>query len=520
MTADRVLALDVGTQSVRALLVDGRGSIHAFARVPIEPYRSPSPGCAEQDPETYWQAIGEACARIWAQPEGRRDALAGVALTTQRGTVVVTDAEGRPLRDAMVWLDQCRASDPPRVGGLTGLAFRALGVRDTVAAFGADVELNWLVETEPDTVRRIAHYAFLSGFLSHRLTGEWRDSVGCQVGYVPFDYKRQRWAARSDWKWRIAPYDAAWLPELVPVAGELGRISPAAAEATGIPAGLPLIAAAGDKACEALGSGALAPDVAAISLGTTATVSTHQRRYVEPVPLVPPYPSAVPGTYSLEVQVYRGYWMVEWFKREFGAAEVARAERDGLAPEALFDELLAGTPPGAMGLMLQPFWSPGIRIPGAEAKGAVVGWGDVHTRAHLYRAIVEGLAYALREGSERIARRAKTPLRELRVAGGGSQSPAAVQLTADVFGLPAGVPHTPEASGLGAAIDAMVGVGLQPSFETAVAEMTRLASVRDPDAATRATYDELYHRVYRRLYARLKPMYEEIRRITGYPSRV
>ena len=125
-------------------------------------------------------------------------------------------------------------------------------------------------------------------------------------------------------------------------------------------------------------------------------------------------------------------------------------------------------PPGSMGLILQPYWSPGVRVPGPEAKGAVIGWGDVHTRAHLYRAILEGLAYALREGAERTVKRTKVPITELRVSGGGSQSPAAVQLTADVFGLPASRPHTHETSGLGAAIDAAVGLGLHPSFEAAV----------------------------------------------------
>ncbi len=269
-----------------------------------------------------------------------------------------------------------------------------------------------------------------------------------------------------------------------------------------------------------LGSGALEPHVGAISLGTTATFNTTRRRYVEVIPAVPPYPAAVPGAWSLEVQVQRGYWMIEWFKREFGAAEVARAGAVGLEPEVLFDDLLAATPAGAMGLVLQPYWSPGVRIPGPEAKGAVIGWGDVHTRAHLYRAILEGLAYALREGAERTVRRTRVPIRELRVSGGGSQSPAAVQLTADIFGLPTSRPHTHETSGLGAAIDAAVGLGIHPSFQAAVSAMTRMAETRDPDPVTHAVYDELYRQVYLRMYERLQPLYAEIRRITGYPPEV
>jgi len=198
---------------------------------------------------------------------------------------------------------------------------------------------------------------------------------------------------------------------------------------------------------------------------------------------------------------------------------LAQAAQLGVPPEALFDDLIRDTPPGSMGLLLQPTWSPGIRIPGPEAKGAIIGFGDVHTRAHLYRAILEGLAYALREGGERAARRAKAPLRELRVSGGGAQSPAAVQLTADIFGLPTGRPHTHETSGLGAAIDATVGLGIHGTFSSAVAEMTHVAETVDPDRIRHELYDDLYERVYRRMYGRLKPLYEEIREITGYPPR-
>jgi len=502
------------------MIFDPQGNLLARTKVPIEAYVPGPPGCCEQDPELYWRSIGEACRQLWALPEGRRDALAGVALTTQRGTVVVTDEAGQPLRRAMVWLDRCRAEGLPRLGGKWGLAFRAIGATKTVATFTAEAEANVLRHNEPQTWARIHHFLFLSGFLAHRLTGRFVDSVAAQVGYVPFDYKALAWAKDGDWKWQSVPIRREWLPELVPPGGTLGTITAAAAEATGIPVGLPLVAAAGDKACEVLGSGALEPHVGAISLGTTASFNTTHRRYVEVIPIVPPYPAAVPGRYSLEVNVYRGYWMIEWFKREFGAAEVARARDLGVDAESLFDELVAATPPGSMGLVLQPYWSPGVRVPGPEAKGAVIGWGDVHTRAHLYRAILEGLAYALREGAERTVKRTKVPVTEIRVSGGGSQSPAAVQLTADIFGLPAAVPHTHETSGLGAAIDAAVGLGLHPSFEAAVAAMTRIAETRDPDPVSHALYEELYRTVYLRLYERLQPLYEEIRRITGYPPEV
>jgi sugar (pentulose or hexulose) kinase len=313
--------------------------------------------------------------------------------------------------------------------------------------------------------------------------------------------------------------DAAILPDLVPPASRLGEITREAAEATGIREGTPLIAAAADKACEVIGAGCLSPHIACLSYGTTATINTTHRRYIEVIPLIPPYPSAVPGAYSLEIQIYRGYWMVTWFKREFGQVEQSLASEMGIEAEELFNELVNSVPPGSMGLMLQPFWSPGLRMPGPEAKGAVIGFGDVHTRAHLFRSILEGVAYALREGAERITRRSGVEIREVRVAGGGSQSSAAMQITADVFGIPTTRPHLYEASGLGAAIDAAVGIGLHPDFGTAVSEMTRVGTTYEPNPTNQRIYDELYNRVYLRMYPRLRPLYEEIREITGYPPK-
>ncbi|MHB8834167.1 MAG: FGGY-family carbohydrate kinase [Candidatus Methylomirabilia bacterium] len=515
MAGDQILAIDNGTQSVRALLFDTRGKLIAKCRVPIEPYFSDAPGLAEQHPEVFWQAVCQACRGLWALPGVDRERIAGLALTTQRGTVVNLDREGQPLRPAILWLDQRRAKGLKPVGGLWGAAFRVAGVSSTVAHLQEQAEANWIRTHQPGIWDRTHKYLFLSGYLTYRLTGRFTDSVGCQVGYVPFDYRRHRGWGPHDWKWLAVPMDPSLLPRLVPPAGLLGEVTPEAAAATGIPAGLPLIAAAADKACEVLGAGCLEPQVGCLGYGTTATINATHRRYVEATRLIPPYPAAVPGAYSLEVQIFRGYWMVSWFKQEFGQREEGLARERGIAPEALFDELVRAVPPGSEGLLLQPYWTPGIKSPGPEAKGAIVGFGDVHTRAHVYRAILEGLAFALREGAERIARRSGVALTEVRVVGGGSQSDAAMQLTADVFGLPASRTHVYEASGLGAAIAAAVGLGLHPDFGAAVAAMTRRGETFQPQPETRRLYDGLYRDVYLRLYERLRPLYEKIGRITA-----
>jgi sugar (pentulose or hexulose) kinase len=507
---ENILAIDNGTQSVRALLFDPRGNLLAKQRIPIEPYYSTAPGLAEQDPEVFWRAVCEACHGLWAQGVDK-SSIAAVAITTQRGTVINVDKHGKPLRHAILWLDQRRIEGLKPVGGLWGAAFALAGASQTVAYLQAEAEANWIRANQPQVWNETHKYLFLSGYLTFRLVGQFVDSISSQVGYVPFDYKAQAWAKSWDWKWQAVPMDKRILPDLIPAASPLGEISAEAASATGIPEGLPLIAAAADKATEVLGAGCLESHIGCLSYGTTATINTTHKKYVEVIPLIPPYPAAVPAAYNLEVSINRGYWMVTWFKQQFGLREQNIADERGIEPEALFDELVRSVPPGSDGLVLQPYWSPGLRFPGPEARGAVIGFSDVHTRAHLYRAILEGLAYALREASDRTARRSHVPITELRVAGGGSQSDAALQLTADIFGLPASRPHVYEASGLGAAMDAAVGTGIHKDFSTAIREMTHIRDTFEPDRKTHARYNELYHGVYKRMYDRLKPLYEFMR---------
>ncbi|MET1080221.1 MAG: FGGY-family carbohydrate kinase [Pseudomonas sp.] len=513
-----LLAIDNGTQSVRALLFDLQGNLLGKGKVELQAYYSRQPGWAEQDPEYYWQNLGEACRRLWQQVDIDKRLIQGVSLTTQRGTVINVDAEGVPLRPAMLWLDQRRAEVRGRIKGPWGWLFKLIREEATVDYFRAQAEVNWIAQHQPEVWARTHKLLLLSGFLTHRLIGQYLDSVACCVAYLPFDYKALDWAGPRDWKWLSMPVRREQLPDLRKPGELLGHISAEASRLTGIPEGLPLIAAGADKACEVLGAGGVEPGTACLSYGTTATINTTRAKYLETIPLIPPYPSAIPDHYNTEVMIYRGFWMVSWFKQEFGLREMQRAKALGVEPEALFDELVNGVPAGSMGLMLQPYWSPGIREPGLEAKGSIIGFGDVHTRAHLYRAILEGLAYALRQGKEQIEKRSGNAITRLRVSGGGSQSDAAMQLTADIFGLPAERPHTYETSGLGAAIDCAVGLGLYPDFPTAMAAMTRVGQVFQPQVEAQRTYDRLYREVYQRMYKQLKPLYLKIREITGYPA--
>jgi sugar (pentulose or hexulose) kinase len=514
---EQILVFDAGTQSIRAALIDPLGVIHHMVKTPFEPYFSRRPGWAEQEPDFYWQNFAATSCKLLSTEGVDTDRIAGVAVTSQRATMVNLDKDGMPLRPAILWLDQRKAEMDNMLSPLISGALKALHQYGVVEKAVRESKSNWLRQNQPDIWEKTHKFLFLSGFWIQRLTGEYRDSVGSQVGYVPFDYKRHRWAGKRDLKWQFFPMDPALLPELVPPGGLLGYITRKASRETGIPEGLPVIAAATDKACEVLGAGCRSPETACLSYGTTATVNTANPKYVEIKPFVPPYPGALPDTYNTEVMVYRGFWMVSWFKKEFGLREQQIARERGIAPEALFDELIRDIPPGSMGLTLQPYWSPGINTD-ADAKGAIIGFGDVHTRAHLYRAILEGLGYGLKEGLQVLQKRNKVPITSLRVSGGGSQSDAAMQITADIFDLPAERPHTYETSALGAAIDGAVGLKLHPDFDSAVRAMTRVAEVFEPIPVNRDLYRELFERVYRKLYRRLKPIYNHIREITGYPA--
>jgi len=518
MSGVKLLAIDVGTQSARAIVFDAQGRLLARAQKIFEPtYHSPQPGWGEQHPAVYWEALVQCVRELWSGGAVSPSEIAGLALTTQRATMVCLDGGGHVLRPAILWLDQRRCDHPPELGVLWHALFGLAGANGLIRHFQREAEANWLAEYQPALWHETKKYLFLSGYLSYRLTGDYVDSIGAQVGYVPFEYKRLDWARHGDWKWKAVAIRHDQLPTLVAPGQRLGALSRIAAEELGLPPRLPIIAAAADKACEVLGSGALEPDVAALSFGTTATINTTQPRYLEVQRLLPAYPAALPGAWNTEVQIYRGFWMVSWFKREFAHREQALARERGVPVESLFDELVRGVPPGSQGLTLQPYWSPGVRDPGPEAKGAIIGFGETHTRAHFYRAILEGLAYGLRAGREQIERKIGLRIRRVLVAGGGSQSDTAMQITADVFGLPAERPEVYETSALGAAINLAVGLGLHPDYRTAVAAMTRVGARFTPDSSAVRTYNQLYREVYLPLYPKLRPLYERIRAITGYP---
>ena len=259
--------------------------------------------------------------------------------------------------------------------------------------------------------------------------------------------------------------------------------------------------------------GALSNEIGAISFGTASTIEVSNKKYHEPEPFLPAYPAAVPNWYNMEVQVYRGFWMLSWFTKNFASELINEAKIQEMAVEELLNKNLEQIPPGSDGLVLQPYWGPGLRRP--LAKGGIVGFSDIHTREHLYKAIIEGIVYALREGLESIEKSQKHKIKELMISGGGSQSDAICQITSDIFGLPVSRVQTYETTSLGAAIATFVALGEFPNVEEAMKAMSHKTVTFSPNEVAHQKYDDLYRKVYLEMYPRLKNVYRHINKFTN-----
>jgi sugar (pentulose or hexulose) kinase len=515
--AENLLSIDCGTQSIRVIIFSPEGEILEREKIEYEPYNSPEPGWAEQDPEIFWIELCAASRAICFRNPALMESVGGVGVTTQRDSMINVDEQGDPLRPVITWLDQRKAKPVYRPGGLTGLVYQVVGMDEAIGKTQADGKCNWIAQNEPSIWKKTHKYLQVSGFVNHRLTGRFVDSIASQIGHIPIDYRKMVWAKPGGLTGRMFPVDGEKLPEIVPPGQVLGEITRKAAEATGIPPGTPVIAAGSDKGCETIGMGVVDPAMASLSFGTTATVQTTYHKYVEPIRFMPAYPAPIPDHFNPEVEIFRGYWMISWFKREFGYKEILDAKREGITPEIILNRLLKEVPPGSMGLLVQPYWGPGLKEP--AARGAIIGFGDIHTRAYMYRGMIEGLGYALKEGLHRIEKVTHKNVGLVAVSGGASQSDEICQISADIFNRPMVRGETWETSALGAAIITAVGIGLYSGFAESIKGMVRYGKTFHPDPINVALYERLFH-VYKKIFPSLNHLYKELREITGYPEKV
>jgi len=502
-----VLTVDLGTQSVRAILVDKSGNIlkktqHIYSK----PYYSLNPGWAEQKPEVYWNAVCDVTNRLKAEAEDLWGDIIAVTLTTVRDTCLCVDKDATPLRDVILWLDkrQCTKSKP--FPALHSMLYKVAGMMDTAELQRKVSACNWIMENEPDIWERTHKFIFISGYLTYLLTGILADSVANMIGHIPFNSKTRKWMGKFALNRPVFDVEVEKLIELLEPGKTIGNITEKAASVTGIPKGLPLIATGSDIGCQTLGLSCLKPDSAAINFGTTATIQFTINRYLEPLPFIPAYPAVIDGHYNPEVQVYRGYWLVSWFKKEFATKEVEHAAGLGVEPEKILDKMLNDIPAGCDGLIFQPYFTPGVVMP--KSKGSIIGFSDIHTRAHLYRAIIEGINFALMDGLYTMEKNGKVKIKKLFLAGGGSQSDTICQITANMFGIPAYKTQTHEATGIGSSMVAFTAMGIYKDIFEAAENMVRIKKEFLPEPKEHETYKFLFKEIFAKVFEKLLPLYK------------
>ena len=516
MVDKTILAIDCGTQSLRGIIFSQKGELLERVQIEYEPYFSKHPGWAEQDPELYWNTLAKVCQKLKSLNSEFFSKIAGIGITSQRASMINVDENGTPLRPAIIWLDQRKAQPFFANKGLLNLGLKMLNLEKLIMGIQAEGKGNWIRQNQPEIWEKTHKYLQVSGFLNFRLTGNFVDSVASQIGHVPFSYKKQTWAKKYELPSILFPMEKEKLPQIAIPGETLGTITLQAAEATGLAKGIPVIACGSDKGCETMGAGVIKPNMASLSFGTTATVQTTSDKYFEAIRFMPAYPAPVPGLYNSEVEIFRGFWMITWFKKEFAQKEVEQAKQTGIPAEEILNQFLARTEPGAMGLVVQPYWGPGLDHP--KAKGAMIGFGDVHTKSHIYRAVIEGLGFALCEGKEKIEKKTKIKIEKAAVSGGASQSDEICKITADIFNIPMVKGRTHETSGLGAAIITARGIGMYSSLDEAIDNMIKIKRVFEPDQNNVKIYKEIYSKVYSKMYKALEPLYSQIQQITGYPK--
>ena len=503
MGGEYLVGIDSGTQNVRVIIFDGRGNIISQGSANHEMPFSDQPGRAEQQPADLWQKLCLASREAMASLPVSPSSLAAVGLAAQKAVLVAVDRHGKPLRPAFSWMDRRKVQDPIPIPGLS------LQLETAQRAS----KPNWMQVHEPARYRQTYKFLTASGWLLYCLTGEFKDSSGMQVNESPFD------SQSLDWHTDALRYQVYGMPQdklvgLYPPGAILGHITQQAAAETSLPVGLPIVAGASDKVCEVLGAGAVNPEQVSVSYGTLActmvTTSTYTHSQKEHYWT---NPGAIPGTWNLEYDIPNGYWLVRWFCEQFGQGQKEEAAALGLSIEQLLDQQAAEICAGSYGLVLAPYWSAPTLAP--LGSGLVLGFQAHHTRAHVFKAILEGIIYGLREGLELLTGETQVPAAEIIGGGGGAQSDFTMQATADIFGLPAKRPHTVQIGALGAAIDAAVGASIHPSFETAVANMTRCKDIFEPIPANQRMYETIYQEIYKPLYPALEPIFRKLKYITG-----
>lgn len=461
---------------------------------------SPRPLWSEQDPGLWWAAARACIGRVLRESGTSPASVDAVGLSGQMHGLVLLDAADAVMRPAILWNDQRTAAECDRIRERIGRdRLIAVTGNDALTGFTAPKVL-WVREHEPERWARVRHILLPKDHVRLHLTGEHATDAADGAGTILFDLAARTWSPEVLSGLGI---DAALLPRVVEGPEVSGTLTAAAAEATGLPPGIPVVGGGGDQAANAVGVGAVTPSIGALSVGTSGVVFVPTADpAIEPDGRLHAFCHAVPGTWHLMGVMLSAAGSLRWL-------------RDALAPGRSFEDLVALAEPvaaGSDGLVFLPYLS-GERTPHPDplARGAFVGLTLRHGLGHLVRAVLEGVAFGLRDGFELVRATSPVPLVELRASGGGTRSRLWRQIIADVLEVPISLTGTSEGAASGAAVLAAVGAGWHASVHSACAALVEVTSVTDPDPSAAEIYAPAYA-VYRDLYPRLQ---EPFARLSG-----
>ncbi len=488
-----VVGIDASTTATKAVLVDEAGTVVGIGSSAYG-YDIPQPGWTEQSAELWWDGAVVAIREVLASTGVAGEEVAAVGLTGQMHGLVLLDDADRVLRPAILWNDQrtARACDeireavgPERLIAITG--------NTALTGFTAP-KLVWVRDHEPEVWSRVAHVLLPKDYVRLRLTGEHALDKADGAGTLLFDLEDRAWSPDVLDALRI---DGRWLPPTFEGPEVTGDVTAAAAEATGLRAGTPVVAGGGDQSANAVGVGAVEPGVVALSLGTSGVVfATTERALRDPAGQVHAFCHAVPDRWHLMTVMLSAAGSLRWF-------------RDTLAPGEDFGALVGSATEATAafdGLFFLPYLT-GERSPhpDPQARGAFVGLSITHDRAHLTRAVLEGVAFGLRDGLDQMTATGMPAPAQIRASGGGTASPLWRQILADVLDAELATVSTTEGAAFGAALLGAVGAGWHPTVEAAAATFVRVSPAASPGLDS-ARYAEA-HATYRELYPALAPTF-------------
>ena len=483
--------------------MDATGAVVSSGTEEHQPFASPQPGWAEQDPRDWWRACGIAVKKaLQKSPSIRAEDIACVGFSGQMHGAVLLDAAGDVVRPALIWCDQRTEKQSQELSAKFGTdKLIQLTCNPPLTNFTL-TKILWVRENEPQLWARVRHIMLPKDYVRFRLTGDRAIDQADASGTLLLDVARRAWSKEVLSGTGI---DESFLPKLYESPEVCGKLNAEGAAATFLKVGTPVVAGAGDQAAGAVGMGIVRAGVVSATIGTSGVVfAATDRPALDPRGRLHTFCHAIPGRWHVMGVTQAAGLSLRWFRDTFGLAKNAAASADRDPYEFLSEEA-AIAPPGAEGLLWAPYLM-GERTPHLDpnARGALVGITPSHHRGHILRAILEGVAFSLKD-SFSIFEEMKVPVKQIRLGGGGARSPLWRQIQADVYAHEVEIVAAEEGAAYGAAILAAVGAKQFASVDEACDAVIRVATRVPPNPASSALLQKNYAS-FRRLYPALRSL--------------